>query len=131
MNKVLAFATMILPVISLAQTSSESPTYFQQQVDHNIKVELNDMLHELDAEITTTYTNNSPYELSEIWMHLWPNAYSSGKTALAKQQYRDGDLFMYYAFAKDLGGIDDLDFHVNGSDVEWMYDEENPDIARS
>ncbi|MAO47070.1 MAG: hypothetical protein CL823_07965 [Crocinitomicaceae bacterium] len=129
MNKVLALATMILPVIYLAQTSLESTTYFQQKVDHTIKVELNDMLHELDAEITTTYTNNSPKELSEIWMHLWPNAYSSGKTALAKQQYRDGDLFMYYAIAKDLGGIDGLDFHVNGSDVEWMYDEENPDIA--
>ena len=54
---------------------------------------------------------------SEIWMHLWPNAYSSGRTALAKQQYRDGDLLMYYAYCEALGGIDDLNFKVNGDAV--------------
>ena len=86
-------------------------------------------MHELNAEITTTYTNNSPEALEEIWMHLWPNAYSSGKTALAKQQYRNGDLFMYYAIAKDLGGIDGLDFKVDGKQTEWEYDPKNPDIA--
>ena len=101
MNKVLSLLALFGPLFTLAQTQP----YFQQQVDHTISVQLDDENHELNAEITTKYTNNSPDALSEIWMHLWPNAYSSGKTALAKQQYRSGDLFMFYAFAKDLGGL--------------------------
>lgn len=109
----------------LAQTQP----YFQQQVNHVINVELNDIDHSLAADITTTYINNSPDALNEIWMHLWPNAYSSAKTALAKQHFRDGDLFMFYAMAKDLGSIDGLDFKVNGDAVEWEFDAENPDIA--
>ena len=129
MNKVFAFAALVAaifsPLFSLAQTSD----YFQQQVDHVISAQLDDVMHELNAEITTTYTNNSPEALEEIWMHLWPNAYSSGKTALAKQQYRNGDLFMYYAIAKDLGGIDGLDFKVDGKQTEWEYEPKNPDIA--
>ena len=125
MNKVLSLLALFAPLCALAQTQH----YFQQQVDHTISVQLDDENNELNAEITTKYTNNSPDELSEIWMHLWPNAYSSGKTALAKQQYRSGDLFMFYAFAKDLGGIDDLDFLINGQQVFWEYDPENPDIA--
>ena len=123
MNKVFALATMILPLCAFSQE------YFQQKVDHVISVQLNDVVHVLDAEITTNYLNNSPDALNEIWMHLWPNAYSSGKTALAKQQYRSGDLFMYYALAKDLGGIDDLAFKINGVDASWEYDPNNPDIA--
>jgi hypothetical protein len=106
MNKVLALFTFLGPVILIAQTTP----YFQQKVDHVINVTLNDEAHELDAEITTTYTNNSADELSEIWMHLWPNAYSSAKTAMAKQQFRDGNMFMFYALAIDLGGLEGLDF---------------------
>ncbi|MBM71528.1 MAG: hypothetical protein CL847_01920 [Crocinitomicaceae bacterium] len=123
MNKVFAFATLILPLYTFSQD------YFQQQVDHVISVQLNDQEHVLDAEITTKYLNNSPDALEEIWMHLWPNAYSSGRTALAKQQYRSGDLFMYYAIAKDLGGIDDIAFKVNGEETQWEFESENPDIA--
>ena len=126
MNKVLALASLFfIPCIVQSQTQA----YFQQRVDHEIKVELDDVNHELNAEIKTIYTNNSPEALDEIWMHLWPNAYSSGKTALAKQQYRNGNLLLYYAYGKALGGIIDLDFKVNGDAVQWEFDLENPDIA--
>ncbi|MEC7653364.1 MAG: M1 family metallopeptidase [Bacteroidota bacterium] len=126
MNKVLAIASLIfIPFKVHAQTQA----YFQQRVDHEIKVELDDVNHELNAEIKTIYTNNSPEALGEIWMHLWPNAYSSGKTALARQQYRNGNLLLYYAYGKALGGISDLDFKVNGDAVQWEFDLENPDIA--
>ncbi|HIO15318.1 MAG TPA: hypothetical protein EYN19_00565, partial [Flavobacteriales bacterium] len=80
MNKVLPILPLIFSIcltlitsFSLAQTTP----YFQQTVDHVIHVELNDVDNELDAEIVTTYINNSPDELELIWMHVWPNAYSS------------------------------------------------------
>lgn len=130
MNKVFASLSLLicfnLSNISLGQTTAP---YFQQQVDHVINVKLDDNSHKLVADITTTYTNNSPDALSEIWMHLWPNAYSSAETALAKQQFRDGNYFIFYAMAKDMGGIEGIDFKVDGKGVQWKLDEENPDIA--
>ena len=64
---------------------------WQQQVDSDIRVTLDDVRHELHGDIHITYRNNSPETLDFVWMHLWPNAYRNGKTALAKQQFRDGD----------------------------------------
>ena len=107
-----------------------SQNYFQQEVNYDINVALDDKLHELNADITMEYTNNSPDALNFIWMHLWPNAYKNGKTALAKQQYRDGDLFMFYAMDKSLGYIDQLDFKVNGTTVKWEYHPKHIDIAK-
>ncbi|HAY56121.1 MAG TPA: hypothetical protein DCX49_01715, partial [Flavobacteriales bacterium] len=67
---------------------------WQQQVDSDIRVQLDDVAHRLDGDIRLTYQNNSPETLDFVWMHLWPNAYRNGKTAMAKQHFRDGDMFM-------------------------------------
>ena len=68
-----------------------SQTYWQQKVDYTISVELDDINHYLYANETFVYTNNSPDDLNEIYIHLWPNAYKNEKTALAKQQYKNGN----------------------------------------
>ena len=65
-----------------------SQEYFQQQVNYNIQVSLNDKRHELNAFETVQYINNSPDTLHFIWFHLWPNAYSDNTTPLAKQLLR-------------------------------------------
>lgn len=114
----------------LISTFSTAQGYFQQEVDYQINVTLDDSNHELSGEITMEYTNNSSDALPFIWMHLWPNAYKNGKTALAKQQYREGDLFMFYAMNKSLGFIDQLDFQINGTKAEWNYHPEHVDIAK-
>ncbi len=129
MNKVFSLLTVGLIGLTTLISAQTTP-YFQQTVDHNLHVSLNDTDHELDAEIWTTYTNNSPDELEYLWYHVWPNAYSSGKSALAKEQLRGGDMFLFYAMAKDLGGIDSLDFKVNGEPAEWEFHAEHPDIAK-
>lgn len=121
---------LFLPAFGWAQESPDKPQYFQQQVDHRIEVVLDDVRHELHGTITTTYQNNSTDALDVLWIHLWPNAYKDGTTALAKQQFREGNRFMFWAMQRDLGGIDSLDFRVNGTPAKWKLDEENPDIAR-
>jgi hypothetical protein len=63
-------------------------------------------------------------------MHLWPNAYRNGQTAMAKQHFRDGDMLMFYALSRELGGIDSLAFTSNGRALEWSYHPEHIDIAR-
>ena len=117
--------------VGLAGGAAAAQTpYFQQVVDHVIAVQLDDSEHELHGNITTTYTNRSPETLTFLWIHLWPNAYSSGKTALAKQQFRDGNMLMFYALQRELGRIDSLSFTVNGRPARTTPHPEHPDIVR-
>ncbi|NQX92049.1 MAG: M1 family peptidase, partial [Flavobacteriales bacterium] len=125
MKKLLTFAFSLITIVLCGQQS-----YFQQEVNYSIDVELNDEDHELDGFIEMEYINNSPDELSFIWMHIWPNAYGDRNSALAKQQYRDGRMFMFYTMQKNLGGIDSLDFKVDGATAKWSYHPEHTDIAK-
>lgn len=107
-----------------------SQEYFQQEVNYKICVSLNDRLHELNAFETLEYINHSPDTLHFLYFHLWPNAYSSNNTPLAKQ------LFQLYGKQKlfndtDLSGfIDSLDFRVNGKRVNWEFLPQQPDICK-
>ena len=104
--------------------------YFQQEVNHRIEVKLDDATHTLHGDIETTYLNNSPDTLDFIWLHLWPNAYADGTSALAQQQFREGNLFLFWAMQRDRGGIDSLNFTVDGLPAEWSFHPEHLDIAR-
>ena len=117
-------------LLQLSVSITFGQDYFQQEVNTTIDVTLNDEAHELRGNVAIEYVNNSPDQLSYIWMHLWPNAYSGPNTALAKQQFRNGNMFMFYAMNKSLGGIDSLDFRVNGIKAEWEFHPEHPDIAK-
>jgi hypothetical protein len=87
---------------------------WQQHVDYVIEVKLDDINHLLAGDIVITYTNNSPQTLSEVYIHLWPNAYKNNSTAFAKQMQENGDLDFYYAKESDRGSIDQLEFMANG-----------------
>lgn len=121
--KQLILFLLILPVFSYGQG------YFQQEVNYTIDVRLDDVKHELHGLEEFEYINNSPNELNEIFIHLWPNAYSTGHTALANQQYAQDDRDLRYGSDTLKGSIDSLDFRINGSPVKWTLDEENPDIC--
>lgn len=123
---ILSFAAIAL----LSPKASAQDDYFQQTVDHQIAVSLDDVQHVLRGDITTRYTNNSNDTLGFLWIHLWPNAYANGRTALAQQKFRQGDMFMFWALQRDLGGIDSLDFAVDGQHAVWAYHPEHIDIAK-
>lgn len=123
-NKILSlFLFLVVFSESVAQSS------WQQQVNFTISVKLDDNKHELTAFETFEYVNNSPDVLDKIYIHLWPNAYSSGKTALGKQIYRQGDLSLAYAGKEDLGCIDSLDFKTGEKKLRWQYLPEAGDVA--
>ena len=116
--------------LALNTCASFAQDYFQQQVDYKIEVTLNDEEHTLSGFETFDYKNNSTDELGFIYIHLWPNAYKNNKTALGKQLNWMGNEELEFATEEELGAIDSLDFKVNGSTVEWMYDEEHIDICK-
>lgn len=120
---------IILSLFTLVSALSSAQNYWQQEVNYKIQVKLDDVNHTLSGFEEFVYINNSPDQLDRIYVHLWPNAYRNGKTALGKQQYKGGEMMLRYGDEKDKGGIDSLDFKVNGSTVKWEYDENNPDIC--
>ena len=52
--------------------------YWQQSVDYKMNVVLIDSVRQLACSSTIKYKNNSPDQLSEIYMHLYPNAFQIG-----------------------------------------------------
>jgi len=103
--------------------------YFQQEVNYKIEVTLDDQEHELIGNIEMTYINNAPKSLKEIYLHLWPNAYLNRKTAFAKQKIRQGDTEFYFSDKRQRGGFSNLNFTVDGKNLEIEYDPKNPDIG--
>ena len=122
----LALVAFGMSVSSFAQ----SKPYFQQDVKFKIDVKLDDERNMLYGNEELIYTNNSPEALSEIYMHIWPNAYKNRKTALAKQLARTRNFVLFTTLAENKGYIDSLDFKVNGVQTIWEYDGENIDICK-
>lgn len=122
--------SFLIVLLGLWSGSLMAQDYFQQEVNYVIDVKLNDVTHELTANETIEYTNNSPDELPFIWMHLWPNAYEDYTSALGQQMLRTGDLSLFYSDSIDRGYIDQLDFQVNGTAVKWEFHPEHRDIAK-
>ena len=109
--------------------SQNEKAYFQQQVNYNIVVKLDDKNHELTAFEKITYTNNSSKSLTFLYFHLWPNAYKKYNSALGKQQLEDHNTKLYYAPDSILGFIDGLEFKVGDEKLQWEYAPYNEDIC--
>ena len=107
-----------------------SQEYFQQKVNYEIHVTLNDMKHELKGNESVEFINNSPDTLGFIYFHLWPNAYSDNKTALAKQlMERDGKSKLFND-PELRGYIDSLNFEVGRQGIKWNFLAGFPDICK-
>lgn len=126
MNKIYALFTLLFSIAALAQQTPKP--YFQQEVNYDIQVTLNDIDHTLEGIIEMEYTNNSKENLDFIYMHLWPNAYKNTETAFAKQQVENGDTDFYYSRPSERGNISDLAFTVN--DETAKYKEEATDYGK-
>jgi hypothetical protein len=118
--------TMLIGYFPIA-TSQE---YFQQKVNYNIDATLNDSLHELNAFVTMEYTNNSPDTLLFMYFHVWPNAYSSNKTELAKQIFKFKGKQKLFNDAELRGYIDSLDFKVDNLSVNWGLLPDQTDVSK-
>jgi hypothetical protein len=117
-------------LIGLLLEVSAQQNYWQQEVNYTIQVQLDDQKHELHAFESFVYVNNSPNTLDLIYIHLWPNAYRNGKTALANQIYEQNKVnILHFGKPEDKGGIDSLDFKINGTTIKWEYHKKHQDIA--
>ena len=125
MKKLLGFIGCVFTMVVSAQDK-----YWQQEVNYNIKVSLNDKDHSLSGTEELEYINHSPNSLDFIWFHLWPNAYKNENTAFAKQVLSDKDGKDRLKKMKEKGFIDSLDFYVDGVKAKTELDPSNIDIIK-
>lgn len=112
----------------LAPFAAFSQDYFQQKVNFTISVTLNDRFHRLKGFEIIEYINNSPDTLHFLYFHLWPNAYSNNRTALAKQLLHINGKQKLFDSPGERGFIDSLDFRIGDDKINWNLTGD-PDIC--
>lgn len=113
--------------LCLKASSQES---FQQEVNYEIHVTLNDKRHELNAYESIRYINKSADTLQLLYFHLWPNGYSGNNTALARELLHSKGKEKLFDDPELNGTIDSLDFKINDRQVEWSLLSDQPDICK-
>ena len=112
---------ILINTVVFSQTIQLNQANWQQRVDYNIQVTLRDSQNMLSGFETITYHNNSPNVLTEIYIHLWPNAYLNNQTPFAKQQVENGKTDFYFAPDSLRGKLDSINFKVNGKSVKTEF----------
>jgi hypothetical protein len=110
-------ALLILSVLANAQKS-----YWQQELNYDIDVTLNDKEHTLDGFLKLNYQNNSPDTLHFIWFHLWPNAFRNDRTAFSEQLLENGKTDFYFAPPENRGYMNRLDFRSGNQSLKTEED---------
>lgn len=108
MKKLILFLLLLINLNAFAQNS-----YWQQQVDFNIDVTLNDVEKTLNGNAKIAYKNNSPTTLDFIWFHIYPNAYKQETTAMFQQIKNDPSRkkkMNNYTY----GSVEGLNFKIDG-----------------
>lgn len=130
-NTFLLITAFFLLQNAAAQTLPKvEKAYFQQEADYVITASLDDKKHILTAELALSYKNNSSDPLSILYLLLPANAYSSQRSAFAKQVLAKGDAKFYFAEPRDMGNFSNLNIQVDGKRVEVEIDRNNPDVAK-
>jgi hypothetical protein len=64
------------------------PDYWQNRADYEIHATLDPVARTIAAEVTITYTNNSPDTLESLWLQLDQNIYRRDARASASSEWR-------------------------------------------
>jgi len=97
-----------LPTPNEYRTGSGAPgkDYWQQQADYNIDVTVDDETQVLTGTETITYINNSPDDLSYLWVQLDQNVRAEGNLASVTSARAMGDSVSAKTFQSRYGGSD-------------------------
>ena len=82
MKKHIVFALVCFSAALTAQAQ-----YWQQQVDYTIDVNLNAREHTYTGTETIAYTNNSPDTLTQLFFHLYNNAFQPNSSMDVRSRY--------------------------------------------
>ncbi|MEE9380193.1 MAG: aminopeptidase, partial [Hyphomonadaceae bacterium] len=113
-------------------SGAPGPDYWQQDVDYDIKVRLNENARRIIGQETITYTNNSPHTLTYLWLQLDQNRFRADSMGNLSQTARESTRLSYYAIrrAKALesfnGGYDIRNVETAaGAELEFIITDTN------
>ncbi len=108
-------------------TASGAPgsLYWQQQVDYNIKVVLNDEDQSLTGEATITYTNNSPHSLSYLWLQLDQNINNRNGESCLSEEHNITDSMTTNQFYQVVGDKD----YKSGYTIKSLKDQKGSELS--
>ncbi len=121
---------LVFVVICQLSIANCQTVYWQQQVNYNISVSLNDKDHSLEAFEKIEYTNKSNDTLRFIWFHIWMNAYKNDRTAFSEQLLQNDDTRFYFSSDSSKGYTNHLNFKVNGSTAKTEGHPKHIDIIK-
>ena len=103
----------------IVATHLSANSYFQQSVRYKIKIVLNVKEKTYNGQEQLIYHNNSPDTLRYIWMHLYPNAFKTDRTAYARQQASFGNRRYHFSKKEDRGYLNLTSVKQEGMDLTW------------
>ena len=121
-----AFLSVHLCFSAISQTNF----YWQQQVNYNIDVTLNDVNKTLSGFEKLEYFNNSPDTLHYIWFHIWPNAYKDETSAFYQQLGHLSEGKEIIQKFKERGYIDSLSFKADGETIRYENHPQHNDVIK-
>jgi hypothetical protein len=121
---------LLISILFSALSGTSQNPYWQQEVNFSISVQLNDQEHTLDGFEKIEYINNSPDTLNFIWMHVWPNAFRTDKTAFSDQLLRNGRTDFYFSEKEERGYINRLEFRIQNTLAKTEDHPQHIDIVK-
>lgn len=72
------FAAFLWVLTSALSTFAQNTSYWQQEVDYKMEIDMDVKKHQYQGKQELTYTNNSPDTLTHVFYHLYFNAFQPG-----------------------------------------------------
>lgn len=123
MKHYLLFALLLA---SRAITAQAPAGYWQQHVEYQLDIRLDDQTHAVQGREKLKYFNNSPDTLRKVYFHLYWNAFQPN-SALAKWAKRTADPFidpkLFGLKPDEIGKQDIFSVQQNGSAVSFRVNE--------
>ena len=103
-----------------------TPTYFQQEAHYTITVTLNAQKKTYAGTEALIYINHSPDTLSQLKMHLYPNAYKNTSTPFAWQREKQGNSRFYFSKENDRGWLNVKNIKSGHQHLLFSYLKDSP-----
>ena len=106
------------PNESRLASGAPGPDYWQQKVDYNIRIRLNEQARRMIGSQTIAYTNNSPHTLNYLWLQLDQNRFRPDSMDNRSRTVSDTDKISYSAIRRQKA-LEDLN---GGYDIRNVRD---------
>jgi hypothetical protein len=107
------------------------PDYWQQKIDYNIDVTLNDKDQSIQGSETIRYHNHSPHTLRYVWLQLDPNIFRPDSAANRSRSSRGGPGLSNRMSTMEFEALLLRKTFDGGCNIESVTDQKDNDLAKT